>query len=67
MYAGQLHDAIYLYALALNRTLTAHPTAAVNDGALIVDYAPGEFTGEIYEVLSYVAAFVRTESDCQKK
>ncbi|GMS93596.1 hypothetical protein PENTCL1PPCAC_15771, partial [Pristionchus entomophagus] len=44
VYAGQLHDALYLYALSLNRTLASSPDK-YEDGPTIMYNAFGEFDG----------------------
>ncbi|KAF8370361.1 hypothetical protein PRIPAC_76790 [Pristionchus pacificus] len=44
VYAGQLHDAVYLYALALNRTLKDTPEK-YRDGKTIMYNAFGTFNG----------------------
>lgn len=44
VYAGQLHDAVYLYALALNRTLKDTPEK-YRDGQTIMFNSFGTFNG----------------------
>ncbi|VDM24584.1 unnamed protein product [Toxocara canis] len=45
-YAGSLYDTMYLYALALNRSLAADPVNGWRSGAKLLDYAIGSFNGE---------------------
>ncbi|GMR47369.1 hypothetical protein PMAYCL1PPCAC_17564 [Pristionchus mayeri] len=49
VYAGQLHDALYLYALALNKTLSSNPDM-YNDGTTIMYNSDETFTGWSGEV-----------------
>ncbi|CAI5452523.1 unnamed protein product [Caenorhabditis angaria] len=44
-YAGQLADAFYAYAKALNQTLARYPDAGFNNGSLIVDNIGMTFVG----------------------
>ncbi|VDK51027.1 unnamed protein product [Cylicostephanus goldi] len=44
-YAGQLHDAMYVYARALNATLTDNPLASFRDGDNIMGHIGMQFEG----------------------
>lgn len=43
--APNLSDAIYLYGLALNRTLTANGESGIKNASAIVENSKGEFLG----------------------
>ncbi|VDK52785.1 unnamed protein product [Anisakis simplex] len=44
-YSGTLYDAMYLYGLALNRSLTADPVNGWRSGVKLIDHAIGTFNG----------------------
>lgn len=69
VYAGQLHDAVYLYALALNRTLKDTPEK-YRDGKTIMYNAFGTFNGYFFSNCNFYKFMLRlvwtSDNECKR-